>query len=289
MPNESALPRGLVDYFNRVFWPRKLGRTARTRKLYLLTIAVFDRWLRKPDIAQMLGRPVDQVAGLDDLNDLTMCAFLQHRLEDVSPFSAAKDRSGLLAIANYAAKKRHLPEFLDVPIIPVAWPTPNAMRPEQFAKLLEATALMPGYVGGVQAPAWWFALLLVFVVTGERTEATLSLEPDMLGDDNWLRVPARLRKGRKKGENYFLPESVARAVRRCILPGAKRIFERSFCIETFYNRYAVLLGLAGLPTGSPLEAAMPSPHVRILRAPAHREREPVRPRFRVDVQAALRR
>ncbi len=224
-----TIPHDLTGYFQSVFWPRKLGRSSRTKELYRLTIVVFERWLTRK-------------ATIDDLNDDTVCGFLQHRIEKVSSFSAAKDRSNLLSIATFAAKKRHLPEFLDLPIIPVSFPTPHAMRPEQFNALLAATAKMV-------RPEWWLALLLTFLVTGERTEATLSLRWEWLDSDGWLRVPACARKGRKKGAVYHLPPAVVRAVEKLRRSDSEAIFERSYCIETFYDRYERLLKHAGLPTG----------------------------------------
>lgn len=243
------IPDNLNDYFLRVYWPRKIGCQPRTKKLYLLTIVVFDRWLRRPSVAAELGRPPDMPAQVGDLNDATLCAFLQSRVEEVSGFSAAKDRSNLLGIANYAAKKRHLPEFVDVPPVPITWPTPHAMRPDDFGKLLDAAASLTGEIGGVPAAHWWRAILLVFLITGERTEATLALRWEWLRDDGWLTVPAAARKGRRKSMSYWLPPSVVADVQRLRGNKSEMIFDRSWCVGTFYHRYEALLRIAGLPTG----------------------------------------
>jgi integrase len=236
-PTDPIASCNLRDYFDRKFWPRKIGRAARTRALYLSTLVVFDRWLMRP-------------ATLDDLNDDTVCAFVQYRLEKVSAFSAAKDRSNLLAVANYAAKKRHIADFLDVPHVPIAWPTPTAYRPEQFRSLMDACKSAPGLIGRIPAADWWVAFHAVALTTGERTEALLSLHWEWLTADGWLRVPASVRKGRRKAMSYRLSAATLVLVDRLRTNGEETIFATHWkCVESFYLHYTKLLKRAGLPSG----------------------------------------
>jgi hypothetical protein len=246
------IPHNLRDYFNRVYWPRKLGRKLRTKALYGYTIDVYERWLNRPDTRETFGREPGP-ATLDDLNDGLVCAFLGFRIETVSAYSATKNRDNLLAIAKFAASKRHIPEFLDVPPIPVAMPQPTAHRPEQFAALLTACRETPGMIGGSLACDWWTALHAVMLFTGERTAATLAIQWEWLSPDGWLSIPAKVRKGGKKSMTYKLPEGAMRLIEKLHGNGSEYIFAQPWATTngngTFYHRYNALLKRAGLPTG----------------------------------------
>ena len=84
-------PHDLQKYFDSIYWPRKIGRSQNTKRLYAVTIRVFGRFL---------GRP----ATVADLDDDTASAFIAFRAENVSLFAADKDRRNLSAIATFAAK-----------------------------------------------------------------------------------------------------------------------------------------------------------------------------------------
>jgi len=232
----QQIPSDLQIYFDRYVWPRKIGCSPRTKNLYDISIRHFSRFLERP-------------ATLDDLNDETVCAFVSYRTTVVNGHTAAKERTNLLVIAEYAAKKRHIPEFLDIPRVPVVWPTPTALRIEQFNRLLDACQRMRGTIKGAPARIWWRAYLLLSVVTGERTEAMLSLRWEWLGSDGWLRVPADARKGRKKAMQYRLPSKVVEEIEALRQSGNPLIFDRAFCKGTFYLHYDKLLHWADLPTG----------------------------------------
>jgi len=237
-PNNPIASESLHDYFNRCYWPRKIGRSTRTRVLYLHTIRQFSLHL---------GR----LATVADMNDDAVCTFIQARHAATSGHSAARDRTNLVAIATFAAKKRHIPEFLDIPTVPVVWPEPVAYRPEQFAALLTACKTAPGLIGKCAASDWWVAFHIVALTTGERTEALLSLKWEWLSDDGWLRVPASVRKGRHKAMAYRLsPASMAVVERLRCNGGDERIFATHWrCVESFYLHYTKLLQRAGLPSG----------------------------------------
>lgn len=243
-------PQTLLDFFNRHFWPRRLGRAERTKVMYLMTLGMYERWLNDPTVREQLGREAGP-ATLDDLNEHSICCFLQYRLDSVSAHSAAKDRFNLMAVANRAAEKRLLPEFLDVPPISAALPAPKAYRPEEFCRLMAACRCARGVIGGVPARDWWTALHCVLLFTGERIGATLSLEWSWLTADGWLSVPARVRKGGKKSKTYKLPPYAMQWVNRLRSNGSDKIFGTPWTdahrTGAFYYRYNKLLDAAGLP------------------------------------------
>jgi site-specific recombinase XerD len=135
----------LLVYFERSYWPRKLGKSPRTADLYRLTIARFSEQLERP-------------ARLSDLNDDAICAFLSRRLEDGrAGHTVDKERDKLVALANFAARKKHIDVFPDVPPVPTPDVPPQAMRHEQLNMLLAACDDTPGMIGGARASHWWRA------------------------------------------------------------------------------------------------------------------------------------
>jgi integrase len=239
-----ATPNGpqnetLRNWFDRYYWPRKI-RSLRTKALYIHTIELFGRWLGAD-------------AMLADLNDETCQGFISYRHETVSAHTAARDRCNLAAMGIVAAKKGYIPVYLDLPPVPVTYPTPTAHRPEQFERLMQACRETPGMIGNVLACDWWSALHAVMIYTGERTGATLAIQWEWLTPDGWLTIPARFRKGGKKAMTYRLPEAAMKLVAKLQCNGSEFIFAQPWSTSngngTFYNRYSALLNRAGLPTG----------------------------------------
>lgn len=234
-PNDRGIPHDLLSYFDRVYWNKKIGRSQQTRKLYLLTLT---------KMGAFLGR----LPTLDDLNDDTCAAYLSHRFNE-SAFAANKDRKNLSALATFAAKKRHIEQWVMMPEVPVVIPPPVALRAEQITDLLSACRRSPGMIGGVRASLWWRAFVIVALVTGERTSALLSIRRDWIGSDNWLRIPATVRKGRRKAMAYMLPACAVEAMRPLLVGDSPMLFPREFTDSAFYRRWGQLMELAGLPSG----------------------------------------
>jgi integrase len=234
------VPHNLTDYFERAYWPRQLGRSQQTRVLYKLTLARF---------AEYLGRSPNR----DDLTDECVCGFLQWRLaNNRAKQTVDKERDKLLALANYAARKRHIPEFLDVPQIPLPQEIPQCWRREHLTMLLRACRDTCGKIGNAPACDWWLAFHNFIIYTGERTGATLAIEWDWL-DGSTIRVPASARKGGKTAMAYQLPPIVVSSIAKLRGVTEKYIFEipwaRGYHSGTFYRQYERLLKRAGLPSG----------------------------------------
>jgi integrase len=228
---------GLVEYFRTVFLPRALmGRASGTKSQYLVTL----RWL-----AVCLGR----LPYLSDLVDDTVMMFLDFRLSrGISPHTVNKDRANLLAIANYAAKKRALAEFLTVKPVNAPLDSPVCWRVEQMQKLLEASRAMPLIIDDVAEAGIFEAFHRVAWDTGERTGAMLAIRWEWLDlDAGWLRVPAAARKGHKPAVYKLRPSTIA-ALRAIAKPQRDYVFPWR-TKDRFYPRYTYLLKAAGLPHG----------------------------------------
>lgn len=230
-------PHDLRDYFNRIFKPKKLlGKSPRTVKIYGET---FNR------LAEFVGRSPT----LDDLCDESICAYADWRLSLGRAYHTVdKELDKLIALANFAAKKRHIAEFVDIPKLQPPEQLPTCWRRDQLVTLLETCAAQQGRFGSCPRGLWWSAFHFVALATGERTEAMLSLRWDMLQGEV-LSVPASVRKGRRKAARYRLPPSVVAAIERLRPYTEGKIFAVPWKAvkDSFYYHYGELLKRAGLP------------------------------------------
>jgi hypothetical protein len=112
----SLVPHDLREYFNRIFRPKKLlGKSPRTVKIYGET---FNRF------GEFLGHNPT----LDNLCDESICGYAEWRMSAGRAFHTVdKELDKLIALATFAAKKRHIAEFVDIP---------KLQPPEQLADLL---------------------------------------------------------------------------------------------------------------------------------------------------------
>jgi site-specific recombinase XerD len=87
----------LKDLFDGMYRPLRLrGRSANTTRLYGCTIRAFGRWLGyEPTV--------------DDLTDLMLSQYLDHRASDHSPYTAEKERSQLCSLWRFAADRGIVP------------------------------------------------------------------------------------------------------------------------------------------------------------------------------------
>lgn len=151
----------LTTLFDDYYRPLRLrGRSANTCRLYGCTIRSFWKWLRyEPTI--------------DDLTDLTISRFLEHRATVRSPYTAEKERTQLLSLWRFAADRGILKDRPCVPPAPLPERIPTAWTVEQLQSLMRSAAATRGLVGKVPAGVWYAALLSVLWETAERIGAIL--------------------------------------------------------------------------------------------------------------------
>lgn len=228
----------LSDFFEDVYRPLKLrSRSPNTLRLYRRSLALFSQFLERP-------------AKLSDLTDEDVgrhLAWLVSRR--LSPYTVNKERSQLLAVWNYAARKQYVGTFPDVDPEPEPECCPTAWSTTELAQLMLACRNQTGWVGGVPAADWWVGLHLVLWDTGERIGAVLATEWNHLRD-NWLVVPAHLRKGRRRGMTYRLHPSTAAHMESMRLPLRELLFPWPHAQNYIYHKYSRILKQAGLPCDS---------------------------------------
>ena len=146
---------------------------------------------------------------IDDLDDLVVAGFLRwravtpHRGRKCSAASVAKDKCQLVAMANFAAKKRmrksngELVEFLSLPRGRPIRHAPQAYTLDEVRRLILLARTRDGQVAGHPAGWWWSTLIQTAWETAERIGALLALRwADVDFDARTVLFRAETRKGR---------------------------------------------------------------------------------------------
>ena len=152
-----------------------LERYAPLRGLSDRSIELFGETIDR--VQEFLGRePV-----LEDFTDLAMAKYLRWRSitpcrgRIPAPATVAKDRCHLVALANLAARKRLIPEFVDFPRLKVPKKAPRGYTVEEIATLIRNARHRCGTIGTVPAAWFWMTIIRAEWETGERCGSLLRL------------------------------------------------------------------------------------------------------------------
>lgn len=221
----------LDTFFKDFYRPLRLrGRSINTSRLYGCTMRSFSKWLRYE-------------ATLDDLTDLTISRFLEHRASERSPYTAEKERTQLLSLWRFAADRGLLKDRPCVPPAPLPERIPTAWSEEQLQSLMRAAAATRGAIGAIPAAVWFPALLNVLWETAERIGAILSCEPADFAPPH-LMVRAEHRKGGKRDRVYRLSEETCNLVRQAA--GSRQLLQWHQNRGYLWKRYKDIVARAGL-------------------------------------------
>jgi integrase len=224
----------LHQLFTTYYRPLRLrGRSINTTRLYGCTIRAFGKWLGyQPTV--------------DDLTDLTLSQYLDHRAATRSPYTAEKERSQLCSLWRFAADRGIVTTRPEVPPAPLPDRVPRAWTLAELGAIYRAAAATRGYVGPVQAGVWYSALVSVLWETAERIGAVLSCRPEDF-DGQHLHVRAEYRKGGKRDRVYRLSDRTASLVRQSC--GKARLLEWPCSHTLLWSKYADIVARAGLGRG----------------------------------------
>lgn len=215
---------------------RLKGKSPNTIRLYRHSIRSF-------------GLTVMRQPRLDDLTDDNIERHM-HRIvrSGGSPASANKDHGQLTALWRFASHNRLVDTWPNVRTMQEVERVPMGWLPDECLALLSAARAEPGVIATVKAGLWWECLLLVLLETGERIGAIRGVQKSAL-QDQWLLVPAHLRKGNKRDKLYTLQPETVDLLRRLIASNSecKLLFPWDRCETYIYNRYKAILRRAGLP------------------------------------------
>lgn len=210
-----------------------------TRKLRWASAATRLKFTRaETAFSGFLGRP----ATTDDFEVDRVLDFLQSIRR--SPHTQNEYRAKLVALWNYAAKRRVVTDFPDLPKVPTVRRMPVAFGVHQFRALLAAASTMPRAVCGVPGGLWWPALLQLGWATGERYTALVGAQwHDFSVETGRLIVRAETRKGHDRDRLYLLPEWCQAA-----LNALPRLHSQILRPSTnYWRQWDELLKRAGLP------------------------------------------
>lgn len=226
----------LFTFLDHVYVPLRLrGRSPNSIRLLRHAITQFGRFLMRP-------------ATLADLDDLTVSRFLLHRAVDVSAFSVARERSGLVALWNLAQARGMLTlrPTLAAELLPER--TPRAFDADELARLAAAARGARGWVGGIPAGVFFEALLMVAFESGERIHALLTTPRDCWRSPRLL-VPAEVRKGSRKERVYDLSPDTCGLVDVACQHDGPTVFWWPYSTTALYKRWHTITRRAGLGAG----------------------------------------
>lgn len=224
----------LQELFDGFYRPLRLrGRSANTTRLYGCTIRAFGRWLGYPPT-------------VDDLTDLTLSRYLDHRAASRSPYTAEKERTQLCSLWRFAADRGIVSTRPEVPPAPLPDRIPRAWTLGELGAIYRAAAGTRGAVGQIRASVWYPALVSVLWESAERIGAILDCLPtDFLAPH--LHVRAEYRKGAKRDRVYRLSSRTCDLlVQAC---GTKRLLEWPLSRTLLWAKYADIVARAGLGKG----------------------------------------
>ena len=154
-------------------------RYARVRELKPKTLALYEMMWRR--FERFLERP----ATVADLNVDTVSEYIEWRKVTPGwlgrlpkPATVRRDRNMIRATWEYAARRKFVDEFPELPRVrvPESIPTGRAYTADEASALIRQARHRIGKVGGLPAKWWWPTLLYAAVCTGERFEALTSIK-----------------------------------------------------------------------------------------------------------------
>ena len=112
---------------------------------------------------------------LADLAPLPVQAFLSGRKAKVAAGTARKDRTHIVALWGYAAKRRLVEEFPTLPPLKAPARLPRAYKVSEVSQLLRTALCHPGAICGLPASFYWAALVRLAWESAERIGAIRQL------------------------------------------------------------------------------------------------------------------
>jgi len=228
-----TLQQLFADYYRPL---RLRGRSANTTRLYGCTIRAFGKWL-------------GYVPTVDDLTDLTLSRYLDHRASIRSPYTAEKERTQLCSLWRFAADRGIVPTRPEVPPAPLPDRVPRAWTLEELGSIYRAAASARGMVGTIPAGIWYAALVSVLWESAERIGAVMECRPDDF-DGSHLHVRAEYRKGGKRDRVYRLSSRTCDLLTQA--RGHESLLEWPSSRTLLWRKYADVVARAGLGRGRSL-------------------------------------
>lgn len=227
----------LPDLLTEHYVPQRLlGKSKNTVRLYNLSISVFSKYL---------GR----VATVADLNTKTVSNFIGYSLREtkLSRATIQKDRTQLVALWNFSARKGWSVEFPEIASIVVPDRVPDSWSDDELVALMRACQSAKGKIGKIQACLFWPALVSVIWDTAERIGAVLQTEWSSLDKKGNLIVRGEHRKGGKRDMPFRLRPITIERLNAIKVAGEPLIFPWPHTYEYIFQKFGEVVEAAGLP------------------------------------------
>lgn len=195
---------------------------------------------------------------VEDLTDLNVSKFCRwrsvtpHRNRLPRPATVRKDLAHLTSLANHAAKKRLLAEFLDLPanIVRVPETPPSAYTAEDVAAIVREARKVERGIGPIPGSWFWPTLVLSCWYTGERIGGHLGIRWQTVDlAHGQLTFLGEYRKGQTKTITRMIPPQMVellsigrREADRLVWPWN----EYRTCKTSIYNSFKAIVGRAGV-------------------------------------------
>lgn len=227
------------EFFESIYRVKRLrGKSQQTVRLYRSSM-------------RNLNRTLGKIASISDITEDNIGLVMQTMLDrGLSPASANKERSQLLAIGRLAHKLGHLERWPEIAEEKEPERVPLAWLAQDLEKLLEATKQMEGMIGKAPAALFWECLVRVCLDTGERIGSVLAADWNDL-EHRWLLARAEARKGGRIERKYMLTDQTVGLLNQLKQHTGNqgRIFAWPLSPTYFWTKYKKVLEKAGLPTG----------------------------------------
>ena len=199
---------------------------------------------------EFLGRP----AQVEDLEDVTVARFLKWRATNrragrpISVHSVTKDKSQLLALWNWACRKRlHPGEWPGLPRQRKVRTTPTAYTLDDITKLVVQSRRRRGVMGGKPSSWWWSTVIQALWQTGERCGALLAVrwgDIDLTGCRITFR--AETRKGKLSDAVRAITPALAAEIGQHRGHENSLVWERRGHLLSIYPSLRILCRTAGV-------------------------------------------
>ena len=233
----------LKEFLTEIYAPLR-GIDERTILVYSMTIKPFGKFLgEKEGVGYREPR-------LCDLEELTVARFLAHRVRERAPATAAKDRSQLRALWEFAARRGIINTWPTIPLIKIPERVPEAWLTEEFERLLAEAQNEQVVLDGIPAGLWWKALLMVCYDTGERITSVMGLRWS-----GWLGTSVLFRAENRKGQRRDIVREISTQTADAMLAirGDRGpddfVFPWPRNRQYLWRRLGIILGRAKLPAG----------------------------------------
>lgn len=228
----------LKDFLWKTYVPARLNLSDRAAKQIGYAISSF-------------GKSLGRAAKIEDLTEGNVNNWTRQRLESNSRVTVSRQRSSLLTIWRFAARKKLVGPPPDFESIRLPRKIPRAWTLTEVESILRRCRKLPGRIPhtDIRASDWWTSLHLFLYDTGTRLSATLSIRStDMAVFQNCCLLRADDAKTWLEQVVHFSSQT-AEAISKIVDLSREHVWPWSLCRRTLFSHYKRILEDANVDAG----------------------------------------